>query len=257
MKFLLWTTSIVAAALTTSKTPMGVIIAMPAILFIFRGLSKSIGNRGAFRTYTYVVLAAALFAVIALPLTSSLSRFGSASLPLSDVLPFMRMNSFVDRVEGMWPDAFALLRIGHSSIQPIFGRGIGGIGIGQKMDEPSVFNSADNLHVFLYVTFGICCFAFYAVLTFGHNNGISGRRIPSSIYLITLFSVLGLGTLTSVVEGPIPVLSFGLLISACIAPTVSQRKQGRRPGLAAAGTQPAYYSPYGLRDPRHSSATPV
>lgn len=61
-------------------------------------------------------------------------------------------NSFFDRVENTWPDAFDLVRTKGSLI---LGRGVGGIGTPQKTFEPDLNNPADNLFVYLFALFGL------------------------------------------------------------------------------------------------------
>jgi hypothetical protein len=60
--------------------------------------------------------------------------------------------SLMERIADMWPRAFELY---DGALSVVFGRGLGGIGMSQNFGESFRFNAADNLMVFLLVTFGV------------------------------------------------------------------------------------------------------
>jgi len=60
--------------------------------------------------------------------------------------------SFVERIRDMWPRAFALV---DEPGQVLWGRGLGGIGVGQNFGEWYKSDAADNLMVYVLVTFGV------------------------------------------------------------------------------------------------------
>jgi hypothetical protein len=60
--------------------------------------------------------------------------------------------SFVERIRDMWPRAFALVT---EPGQVLWGRGLGGIGVGQNFGEWNKSDAADNLMVYVLVTFGM------------------------------------------------------------------------------------------------------
>ncbi len=60
--------------------------------------------------------------------------------------------SFTTRANEVWRDALYLLKEQGSYL---LGRGIGGIGSGQKHFEPEIYNPADSFFIFILVTFGI------------------------------------------------------------------------------------------------------
>jgi hypothetical protein len=68
------------------------------------------------------------------------------------------------------------------------------------------------------VTFGLLSSAFYITLICGHRRANSQRAIKSQFMHGTMIGALGLGTLTSLIEAPVPSMAFGMLIAASIAP---------------------------------------
>jgi hypothetical protein len=215
-----------AVLLTTSKTPLIVIAIAPPLLLGYTLLSRA-GNWA--RLYSYGVVLAILAIMIGLPLMGEINKGGGRiHLPYDDIFPFLRMESFADRVENMWPNAFRLLDV-DGPVAHVFGRGLSGIGVGQKFTEMDIINSGDNMHVFLYVTFGIFSSLFYAAILFGHKRAMNSlaktsRGMSSVSYLATAISVLGLGTLTCVIESIVPVFAFGAMVALCIAPAPLKRR---------------------------------
>ena len=233
LKIAVWAGTLYAVFLTTSKTPLLVIALAPVVMapyLFFRSLNSGKLAKSAplFATvFGYFVLIVSLGAVLLPPLLTDISNLTHVDLPLSDTVKFMRSDSLVERVEDTWPSAFELLNVGDHDVQSIFGRGIGGIGNGQFMGEGALYNSGDNLHVFLWITFGIFSYLLYALILFRHRRADENPRLPTGIYLATVFCVLGLGTMTSVVEAALPALALGMIVSACVTPTKSQSRRRR------------------------------
>jgi hypothetical protein len=90
---------------------------------------------------------------LAVPLLSIQLGFNATSVP-------MWFGSFMERILDMWPKAFGLMDYAG---QALWGRGTGGIGTAQTYGEPLLINAADNLFVYLIVSFGILGVAYVAV----------------------------------------------------------------------------------------------
>lgn len=104
--------------------------------------------------------------------------------------------SYMDRILNMWPNAFSLLE--HTNI-PFFGRGLGSIGMSQLYFEPSLYNSADNFFVYIYVVAGIPSF----ILIFYILYSILTLRIDEHKGLLKMFllvAILNYGSTVNVIE---------------------------------------------------------
>jgi hypothetical protein len=86
-------------------------------------------------------------AAICLGLPILAVQVGTASGAVPELL-----SSFMDRVGDMWPRAFGLIE---TPGQLLWGRGLGGIGTAQEFGEWWKANSADNLMLYVLVTFGL------------------------------------------------------------------------------------------------------
>ncbi len=230
-KAVLWGAAGYAILLTTSKTPLIVIAAAPPLLLGYTLLSRT--GKWA-RVYSYGVVAVILAIMIGLPLMGEINKGGGRiHLPYDDIFPFLRMESFADRVENMWPNAFRLLDV-DGPVAHVLGRGLSGIGVGQKFTEMDIINSGDNMHVFLYITFGMFSSLFYAALLLGHKRAMdrfpkTSQGMPPVFYLATVTAVLGLGTLTCVIESILPVFAFGAMVALCVAPLPARKVVRREP----------------------------
>jgi len=211
LKLLIWAISVLAIALTTSKTPLTVMVVVPLALLSVRGAR-------AFTTQPTLPLYVAMFVLlmlagitVALPCASSTQDLFSNTSG-SD-FGFLTFSSMLDRAATMWPSAFELIASDKNPIEWILGRGLGGIGAPQTLVEPLVVNSADNLFVFLYVTFGVGTLLFGVAIVGGFKRYYWEE--PNTF--ITLFalavSVLTLGIATNVIESVIPALVTGILFA--------------------------------------------
>jgi hypothetical protein len=131
-------------------------------------------------------------------------------LSSDDVLVQAFTLSFVERVEVMWPAAFALLT---NPIQVLVGRGVGGIGTAQLYFEPAHYNAADNAAVYLLVQFGLIAVVFFV----GYILWCTSRlRLdsPKDIYLFQLILLIaGYGSSVNIVESPALMLTIGLFLA--------------------------------------------
>lgn len=105
-----------------------------------------------------VSITSILVGVILLPV---LTVTGILEVNISNPIQYLLFASLLDRVVNTWPDALALLL---ESPMPWLGRGVGGIGSAQVYFEKSVMNPADNLFVFMAVTFGVFVIPYLVLL---------------------------------------------------------------------------------------------
>lgn len=62
------------------------------------------------------------------------------------------LSSYADRINRMWPEALENV---HQQGNFILGRGLGGIGFPQHFGEGRIYNSADSVMLYIYVSFGL------------------------------------------------------------------------------------------------------
>jgi hypothetical protein len=207
---LVWVVSAAAVALTTAKTPLVALLLVPVALWTQRARPDVRGQRQEGRFFVAMALLAAFMAMlVALPISSATQdlffkySFGEVG--------FLSVASMLDRITGMWPDAFALVGDDRNPLEWVFGRGLGGIGSAQGIFEPNAENTADNMFVFLYVTFGASCVVF-GLAIFSRFRDIyreNGERFL--LFLAMAGSVLTLGVATNVIESIVPAIVLGIL----------------------------------------------
>lgn len=125
------------------------------------------------------------------------------------------LSSFSDRINRMWPEA--ILNIHHHG-SLIFGRGLGGIGFPQLFGEGKLYNSADNVMLYIYATFGIPgIFYTYRILNNLLSRGNTVTKTQStgifSIWLIYWFSY---GLVGNNIDSAVLLFSAGLIAGSAI-----------------------------------------
>lgn len=122
------------------------------------------------------------------------------------------LSSFAERINWMWPRAFENI----GSLQgAIFGRGVGGIGFPQRFGEATTYNSADNVLVYLFVSFGLPTFIYLYITLKNLRN--QAHTIPPYVWncLISwLIYWIFYGFTTNMVENPYFSFLFGLIFGA-------------------------------------------
>jgi hypothetical protein len=116
------------------------------------------------------------------------------------------LESFYERIEQMWPDAWHWV----GRFPPyLLGVGLGGIGGAQRFYAPADFNAADNLFVYLYANFGIASLVYLAgVLLVALNARVRDFR-RDGVALASLVFLLMYGLVISLVEDQIASLWLG------------------------------------------------
>jgi len=217
VKALVWLVSLIAIGLTTSKTPLIAALLVPLLVYILALVQKIDYRGGALQSFYFASSMVMLTAsVIFLPLTITIIGIGDTYFDLPFV-GLVRLDSLFDRVRSMWPDAFNLINsdLNHG-LMFFFGRGVGGIGAGQTIDEMYRYNTADNMFVFLFVTFGVSSLVFFGIFLSGWWRKLGHDPIQARVYYALAVAVLILGTLTSVTESNFPAFAIGMIAAQAL-----------------------------------------
>ncbi|MEP7246164.1 MAG: hypothetical protein ABI885_21130, partial [Gammaproteobacteria bacterium] len=138
------------------------------------------------------------------------------------------LSSFMDRIDYMWPEAIhGWLEHGNLFI----GRGLGGIGFAQQGVEWWRYNAADNLMLYLLVSFGLLALVYVGIFLRGVARTFNAE--PEEAYFascvrgwaVVLFSY---GCTTNMVEQPFMNIVIGVCFGAVtmLWPAVRERSAG-------------------------------
>ena len=200
---LLWLITGLAITLTTSKGVMLVYAVCTPLILFARFIPELL-----FRTAPLVIGSVGL----GLPL-SALAFDVTLSTQMNATL-YNALFSFYDRLNQMWPDAWVLL-FDHGN--PVFGRGIGGIGTAQVYFEPLLANAADNIFIYWFVVFGWLALPGFIYLLL---RSTSFRPLTSTTHqaVFALFlASLVYGMTTNIVENAAFAIACGLGLRAVLA----------------------------------------
>ncbi|MEI2463279.1 hypothetical protein [Niallia taxi] len=117
--------------------------------------------------------------------------------------------SYSIRMTTTWPEAFSFLDL--ATFDGILGRGIGGIGTAQTYGE-LIYNAADNVFVYMIVTFGILSLPvlfWMLYIVFSKKMQFLPRVIMLKIFLLLLIY----GATVSIVESPLVMSITGYLLA--------------------------------------------
>lgn len=198
---LLLSTAVIA--LTTSK---GAILAMAFITIYVLFFSKSNKKNG---------VPALIMAAPAISLTIPLLLSAYQMKAEIGGSLWWLLSSFAVRINWMWPKAFESLS---RHIDWIAGRGLGGIGFPQRFSEASIYNSADNIMVYLFVSFGVfAIFYVYWILLKLKENAPSTPNYIWHCLICWLIYLNVYGFTTNLVEGPFFGFFMGIIIGAAMS----------------------------------------
>lgn len=198
---MLWMAGFVTIWLTTSK---GALLSLVAL-----AVWAVLESRAATKRLVLPWIAGFAAICVALPIAATQFGFG---VRRSEVAGWL--SSFVERIDFMWPDAIGTW-LTHGNL--FTGRGLGGIGFAQASAEWWRYNAADNLMIYLLVTFGL-----FAILYVG-GFLLSLRRTfpadPSSDFLARCVRgwalvVFSYGCTSNMVEQPLMNMVIGLCFGA-------------------------------------------
>jgi hypothetical protein len=210
LKVFVYSLSFLAIGLSTSKTQLMQIATLPALLGTYWALKYRWPDRPLAFYYARGVVVLLVCLVVFLPLTLSTHKHMRMNGPLYG---FISGDTFVERMTQMWPEAFDLL---DETGNPVFGRGIGGIGTALGMGDPNPYtvNAGDNLFVYVYVEAG-----YFAAIPFflGFFLGLGRlyRRNVEYFELIwvTSLCILGTAITAACAEEPTVGMLIGLLVA--------------------------------------------
>jgi len=232
-KAAIWLLSVAAIWLTTSKAPLVAVLVLPLVIGLGGGAARATEARLATER---LVLAGLLLIGAALPLAAWLGL----RLPPSGNLGFLSLGSLGLRMAAMWPDALALLDPPWPRL--FLGLGFGGIGAGQAYFDPARYSAADNLFVFLFVTFGMAALLLVPIVLRG--NRLIARRAPQgarAVYVVSAVLLI-IGMMSNVVESVVPAFLLGMLAGKALEPmAVTDARAVSRAGTRtpAGGAVPA------------------
>jgi hypothetical protein len=216
-----------ALFLTTSKSPILIWAIIPFFLSVYDA-SGALFGRQALVAYYWAKSSVIFLMVllIGLPLWGNIPDIAQNRLQIY----FFTFTSLTDRMQMTWPDAFALMSHGGNML---LGRGVGGIGTPQQFYETDLYNYADNLFVYLYVSTGIVgVIAIFSALTASLKATFLSDRQKFKETYILLFYLLGLGISVNVIDGPVQALLLGVLVGRGL--TENPLKKGVKATVAMA-----------------------
>ncbi|MFJ5444675.1 O-antigen ligase family protein [Methylobacillus methanolivorans] len=197
-RVLFWLLAFIGIALTTSK---GAMLAALILLLLM------IFNKGENTKPLYqFVLVGLVMLVVLMPIISLLINVRVRDISSEWAWWF---TSYADRMEWMWPKAFELLDQ-HGSY--LLGRGLGGIGVSQMYGDGRWINAADNIFVYLTVTFGIVGWIYCGVIL--TKLFIYKAKTSRENFLIFAFPAIALayGMSVGVIEQPLLSFTLGAVI---------------------------------------------
>jgi len=222
-RFALWIVAAATIWLTTTKGALLALIAL-AVWIVLE-------NRASARRLVAIWVASFATLCLALPLGATQFGFG---VRRSEVAGWL--SSFVERIDFMWPDAIHTW-LEHGNV--FTGRGLGGIGFAQAGAEWWRYNAADNLMIYLMVSFGMFALLYVGVFLWNlprtFNSDDSRLFFARCVrgWAVVLFSY---GCTSNMVEQPLMNIVIGVCFGAVMIvfpANQRERLEVARPGAAA------------------------
>lgn len=195
-----------ATALTTSK---GALMAQ-AVFVVWLAVRKLLSPRPVDRAFVWGAAAVTTL----FPLISVLAGVRSWSMR-NDLFSWW-FSSFHERMYRMWPDALANVTE-HGSV--LLGRGLGGMGFPQYFGEVALYNSADNVSVYMYVVFGLLGLIYLGVLYWAclrTGSRDTNSLVPFVAAAWALFCAV-YGLTTNMAEQPFYCIALGAAVGVGLA----------------------------------------
>lgn len=214
VRSLTWLSSGALILLTTTKTTF----AAYALLTLLLPIVSLPGPKLGLTTLVKVAVPPLLALIcVALPLSIF---FVDYRMTESSGTVALLLSSFEERLTWMWPDGFTLVEK-HGNL--LLGRGIGGFGAAQTYYEPSLYNSGDNLFVYLYGTCGLMALIIITVYAYRATTLNVSLPWDRTIWLLSVAAIT-IGWAISAVEEPFVATMFGLTYAyARLETTVAPR----------------------------------
>jgi hypothetical protein len=198
--------------LTTFKTALFAFILLGVFWLACRRATGagmlSLPARASFRTLSLALVGYAIIPPVA---AAVVPRAAARFLQTDNAALDLLSASFAQRLERMWPAAFDVLTAPH---QLLTGRGIGGIGTAQLYFEPTRYNAADNLFVYLTVSIGTLLTLAAALLVVRHIIVSPARSdLKTAAGAVLILIMFAFGATISVAESTSLALTAGLCIA--------------------------------------------
>ena len=148
--------------------------------------------------------------VMAFALVTVLGPVLGIHVQLSREQGVFSLESFIERLEYMWPMAWQWI----DRFPPWLGVGLGGIGGAQRFYAPEFFNPADNLFIFLYANAGPLAVAYVTWLVLKAVTHPWRDTSRDGLVLASLAFLLGYGAVISLIEDQIAALWLGAVIGS-------------------------------------------
>ncbi|MDR3450390.1 MAG: hypothetical protein P4M15_11715 [Alphaproteobacteria bacterium] len=196
----------VALYLTTNKTEIVALAVLPMIVAVYTYMKASSPQSLVPYYWAQACQMALAVLIVFLPLT-----LGAHALFAIPDAGFFTSSSIIDRILDVWPASFQLLQ---QSGNDLFGRGIGGVGMGQMVGEPLIWSPADNLFVYLFVTGGL-----FLVVPFFFSFFRSQKPVyltdPATFEPMALinFCALAVGITDSLIEDSLFAIIVGMAVT--------------------------------------------
>ncbi|MEP9356972.1 hypothetical protein ABLE93_25955 [Xanthobacter sp. KR7-65] len=209
IKASVWIVSIYAAILTTSKTSLVIVLVGPVLMFCFQ-VAKRLNGGILARRYVFTTIFIGLSLVIIPPFaTEFFSRSSLIASNLTEYVEFFRLDSLADRGLDMWPRAFMIVtEHDMRELASVLGAGLGSIGAGSSLKLSASSNSADNIFVYLNVSFGLFAYLILAGLLLGWNR-FDGEDQEDNICYALVMGALLIGVFVNGVESVFSGLALG------------------------------------------------
>ena len=204
LRILIWLTSGMLIYLTTTKKTGGIFLILTLLIPLMNFAFAPALLRHAL-TMSVPILIAAIG--IGLPLSTIVVTY---RLNLDSLFSQVLFASFEDRLTVVWPAGLQLLIERGSAV---FGRGIGGIGAAQNYFEQTVYSPADNLYLYLYVTFGILALGFMAAYVWNLTHLDTQRSAWSRMIWTIGIAILAHGWAGNVLEGSMTATMMGVTLA--------------------------------------------
>jgi hypothetical protein len=201
-KIIIWAVAGLAILLTTSK---GILLSylLISILLGLHATDKKIISY--YSLYRKMFLIFIILAILLPFLFKFNLSYGILTLP--DEINDMLFTSFTMRLYDIWPEVIEIIQ---DYGNPVLGRGLGGIGQSQIFFENYLFNSADNIFLYLYAQFGLLGF-FYLFYLYYKSRSLNSER--ELYFCLLVFIIFQYGVTTNIFESSSLCLSVGFVLA--------------------------------------------
>ena len=228
LKILFFAVSVICIVATTAKTILIAIVASPAIYILFAATSRKTHRS---RRYSIAVILISMslmtFVVVGFPFLGNFGAQLYIGFDPSLIFDFFRLDSLEDRILNTWPEALSILtQAKNNELFYIFGAGLGSIGGGSYIYIGALANPADNMFVFLFVTFGLSGVLFFIPIFLRWKQWNIYNNDSLNVIFHIGFMSLSIATLTTCLESIFSGIGFGLLVGKGLYMPVGQQRLG-------------------------------